>query len=126
MRVNTTITIAAGTPVNIAVALGLVSAVASTTNPIIANRYLLQMLHGGTGRGYVMDMSAFTAGTTPTYSTSGHLSGEMAPASANAPGGSWGDAASGIPSGGPVDLTKLWVDGSHTGDTVVFSGDLRI
>lgn len=127
MRVNATITITAATPINLAVALKLAAASQlAVATPIAANRLLIQMLSGGSGVGYVMDMSAFVAGTAPSHSTSGHLTAQLNAATAGAPGGNYGDGVSGIPAGGAVDVTRLWVDGANSGDTVVVTADLRI
>jgi hypothetical protein len=126
MRINKTLTIAAGTPVNLAVALGLVQAVTAATTPIWANRVFAQMLAGGTGLGYVMDLDAFAAGTQAAVATNGHLTAQLAPATATAPGGAYGDAVAGVGQGGLVDVTKFWIDGAHSGDTVVTSVNLRI
>jgi hypothetical protein len=127
MRINVTITITAGTPINLAVAMGLVpsAAVLATTGPIPANRLLIQMLHGGSGLGYVMDMSAFIAGTVPNHSTSGHLTMELGAASPTAPGQAYGDAVAGMPAGGAIDVTRIWVDGPNSADTLVATADLR-
>jgi hypothetical protein len=127
MRINATLTITAGTPINLAVALGVVASAAAlaTANPIMVNRHFIQMLAGGAGLGYVMDLDAFAVGTQANAATNGHLTAELYPASGQLPGGTYGDGAT-VLGGGLADLTKLWIDGSHTGDPVVVSVNLRI
>ena len=60
MRINVVVSnITAGTPVNLAVALGLVAnnAALATSNPILVNRIDVEMGFGGTvGVGYYMDL----------------------------------------------------------------------
>ena len=128
MRVNAVLTITAGTPINLAVALGIApnGAALAAMKPIPVNRWFAQMLTGGPGLGYVMDLENFAAGTQANAATQGHLIAQLAPASAQAPGGSYGDGIAGIPGGGPADLTKLWIDGNHTGDTMAISVSLRV
>jgi hypothetical protein len=127
MRVNVTITITAGTPINLAVAMGFTTAaLLAKAPPIPVNRCVVQMLIGGTGCGYVMNMEQYAPGKTPVATTSGHLTAQLAPATATAPGGSFSDFVSGAPACGPGDLTKLWVDGSNSGDTLAASADLRL
>lgn len=112
-RVNRTITITAGTPVQIATV---------TTQ---CNRIFIQMLAGGAGIGYVMDMSAYNPGKVPDSSVSGNLTAQLAPATNTAPGGWYTDMA--LPGQGtaPIDVSRIWVDGSNSGDTVVVSCDIR-
>lgn len=112
-RINRTITITSGTPIQLA------------TVPTYANRVFIQMLSGGTGIGYVMDMSNYLTSVTPNHSTSGHLTAQLQPASSTAPGGSYSDAADSAPGSGPIDISRIYIDGSNSGDTVVISYDLR-
>lgn len=102
VRVNRTITVAAGTPVRLA------------TTHIYAAKIFIQMQTGGSGRGFIM--AGIPSGTTPAATTSAHLTAELSPATATGPGGSYSDSDySGI------DLSLIWVDGSNTGDKITFS-----
>ncbi len=112
-RVNITITITAGTPVQI------------SAQPKIANRIFVQMVTGGTGRGYVMD--GIPVGVTPDPTVSGQLTAELAPATATAPGGTYTDGGPGTTAAtnGGIDLQRFWVGGSNTGDKIIVSYDER-
>lgn len=97
-RVNVKITITAGTPVRI-------SGVANT----IADRIVIQMLSATTGGlGYVM--LGVTAGTTPVANTWPTI--QLCGGTATAPGCSYSDV------GGAIDVSRIWIDGAQTGDTV--------
>lgn len=120
MRVNHTYTVTSGTPINMAT--GTSGAPSSGDfQPVYASRVFIQMLHGGTGLGYVMD--GIPPGTTPAAGTNGHLTAELAAASLTAPGGSYSDADPNVAGG--IDIRRLWIDGSHSGDTVMVSMDLK-
>jgi hypothetical protein len=99
-RFGRIITVTAGTPIRLA------------TVRTIAARIMIQMLSGGTGRGYAMD--GVPEGTTPVALTWPTV--QMAPATATAPGGTYTDTDS---VGSSIDLSRIWVDGSQTGDTMV-------
>ncbi len=118
-RVNVTYTVAAGTPVR--VADGATSGTISV-QPLIVNRLLIQMKHAGTGLGIVMD--GIPVGTTADSTKSAHVTAELAPATATAPGGSYSDTRDPA-SGSGIDLSRMWIDGSHTGDTIIVSYDTR-
>lgn len=100
-RVNTTITVAAGTPVQLC------------ATPIPITYIKAQMRNGSTGRGYVM---AGILGTrVPAAANPTDVTQEMEVASATSPGVMWEE----------TDLqagmigSQIWFDGSHTGDTIV-------
>jgi hypothetical protein len=118
MRRNVKITLNPGTPVNLSVALGLVQ------NPM-ANRVFIQMATGGTGLGYVM--AGIYGGRTPATTNANDVSGELSPATATAPGGSWADPPGAIEfSLAPaIDLSTIWVDGTAA-DPVRVSADLNV
>lgn len=130
MRVNLTISnITAGTPVNLAVALGMAAnnAALAKANPILANRIDVQMGFGATvGVGYYMDLSALAAGTVANSATSGHLTQELAPGTASAPGAVFTDGSFGVSMGAARDLTKIWIDVATTNAPVIVSVDLRL
>jgi hypothetical protein len=105
-RLNQLITITSGTPIQL------------SKFHLYASEILIQMATGGTGLGYVC--AGIPLGTTPAAScgTAGQLSAQLSPASSTAPGGYYADQASA--KGGPgIDLATIWIDGSHTGDTVI-------
>lgn len=105
VRTNREITVAAGTPVRLA------------TSRLLVNRIFIQMKTAGTGRGYVM--AGIPVGTTPASTTSAHLTAELCPATATAPGCAYTDS---YPDG--IDVSLIWVDGSHTGDKITVSWEV--
>jgi hypothetical protein len=128
MRVNKTLTITAGTPQNLAVALGMVASAAAlaTANPILANRIDAQMGAGSTGWAYYMDLAALAPGTVASTANAAHVTQQLPVITASMPGLPFTDASAGIGYGGARDITRIWFDVSHTGDTVITSVDLRV
>jgi len=114
-RLNTTITITAGTPINVAVALSAQAKVPVKS----ANRIFVQLDIGGTGNGSVL--SGVPVLDTPSATNAAHLTARLAPATSTAPGGSYAD----VNPQADIDLTKFWIDGSHTGDPVIVSAETR-
>ncbi len=123
MRVNLLLTVTAGTPQQISSLLNFNTKLKHGA-PCFASRVFIQMVIGGTGVGYVMD--GIPEGTTPAYNTAGDLTAELAAATSTAPGGSYSDFTNGNNDGPGIDLAALWVDGSHTGDTIIVSAWIRI
>ena len=129
-RYNKTITVVAGTPFNAVTGM--------TTAQMIANGYtsipetplneiIIQMVHGGTGLGFVMtgirgQTSPTQQWRTPSASASTDLTAELAPATATAPGGSYSDP---LNNSGIIWGDQVWIDGSHSGDTVIISYDTK-
>lgn len=121
MRINSTATIVAGTPINVATLLGLDPNFAQW-----ARRWTAQALAGGTGLIYIMD-GVRPRGTVPANTTSGDLTAQLAPASATAPGSFYEDEYSqDADNQGDIDLSLAWIDGSHSGDTVAVSCNLKV
>lgn len=109
-RVNQIITVAAGTPVQVA------------SKPTYAREIFIQMgIGSGTATGYVM--AGIPDGTTPSKTTSAHLTAQLSPATATAPGGSYSDSTT---SPGGFDVSQIWVDGDHTGDKIIVSYDTQL
>lgn len=104
VRYNRTITITAGTPIQI------------STTARLARAIFIQMAIGGSGYGAVM--AGITNGRTPSKTASTDLTAQLAPATATIPGSSYSDAN---PLG--IDISTIWVDGSNSGDTVIVSFD---
>lgn len=114
MRVNSTITVGAD-PLNALTGLATASAEGTL---VLATRVFVQMLSGGTGLGYVM--SDIPLGTVPSVSTPAHVTAQLTPASAGAPGGSYSDEdALGI------NIAQFWVHGANPGDTIKVSYRLK-
>jgi hypothetical protein len=86
-----------------------------SANSLLVNMILIQMQHGGSGLGYVMDGIPITI-TAPLPTTAGQLTAELAPATSTAPGGGYSNT-------GRSDLQKTWVHGSNAGDTVIVTYD---
>lgn len=124
MRVNKTLTITAGTPVNIYTETSVGDPSFLDLYGKQASRVFMQMKHGGSGLGYVM---SGCANRVPSSANSSDVSAELQPATATAPGGTWSDPASGSFADTPscVPVNGIWVDGSHTGDQVIVSYDLK-
>ena len=111
MIVNKRITITAGTPIALA------------TQSTFVRSLFVQMRHGGTGFGTLFNLSdPAVQGQTPDVGNGAHVSAELAPATATAPGGSWGypDTDRGY------DLQWISIDGSNSGDTVTVSYDKKV
>lgn len=102
------ITVTAGTPIF----------VAAGQTPIMADRVLIQMRHGGTGLGLVYD-DVPVGMTAAEVAAGGDLAVELAPASSTAPGGTYADL-------GSVDLRTVAIDGSNSGDTILVDAHLRV
>lgn len=117
-RVNVTVTVASGTPVNVGAALGFGSG-----EQCRAQRVFVQALPASSG-GLVYVMDGIGNGRTPSSSASIDVTAVLAAATATAPGGSYSDTAD--PDGpGYIDLKEFWIDGSHTTDTVKVSAYLQ-
>lgn len=136
MRVTKTITITPNTPINIVTGLnaaqmasaGMTSALAPAGSTFfveytVVRRLFIQMLHGGTGLGYVTKGSI---GRAPSAkgATSGDLMAELAAATATAPGGSYSDPENGIDRGN-IEIQHVWIDGDSA-DKVLVSYDLEV
>lgn len=103
-RVGRIITVAAGTPVQLA------------TSRIIVRRIIIQMQVATSGGvGYVMD--GVQVGTTPVANTNPTI--QLCAGSASSPGCSYSDQPSTV--NYDIDLQRIWVDGAHTGDTITIS-----
>ena len=112
MRITRTFTIAAGTPINVVTG---VATAANESDRVYASRIFIQMLHGGSGIGYVMDGISY--GRVPVTANDNPI--ELQAATSTDPGGNYTD--SDFAPGGGVEVTKMWIDGGHTGDTVLVS-----
>ncbi len=110
MIVNRQRTIVAGTPVAIEV------------DPCQVRSCFVQMKHGGTSIGYLLNLAFFPAGTVPDATNAQHVAAEMNAASATGAGGSWSypDSDAGY------DVSKMYLDGAHSGDVVIVSYDKKV
>lgn len=128
-RFNKAITVVAATPINVATGMTSAQMVTAGFSQIprqLVKRVFLQMKVAGTGLGYVMDgirgqTSATQQWRVPASSVSGDLTAQLAPATATAPGGSYGDSD---PNAG-IDLSQTWIDGSVNGDVITVSYDTK-
>ncbi len=104
------VTIAAGTAARV------------TTRPTLASSLFFQAQTGGTGVIYILyappDIVCSNGGAGTT------LIATLQPATSTAPGGNAVIPSNPDPAGG-VDISGYCTDGSHTGDTVVVSFNLR-
>lgn len=99
-RVGTTVTIAAGTPVRV------------SATAIYADRIFIQMKVAASGGvGYVM--LGVPPGVTP--STASWPTIQLCAATSTVPGCAYSDV------GANIDISRIWIDGAHTGDTVTVS-----
>lgn len=106
-RVNTQVTVTAGTPVRL-----------STTKRLV-NRIFVQMAIGGSGVGYVM--TGIPNGTTPSSSNAAHLTAQLCAATATAPGCNYSDNINSTSNADPIDLSEIWLDGATSGDKIIVS-----
>jgi hypothetical protein len=111
-RVNTVITITSGTPIQV-----------TTNKTVTADRLLIQSLTGGSG---IVQICIVKPGVTPSAKGggSGQLAAQLAPASSTAPGGSYSDVSPASQTAG-ILLNTIFIDGTHSGDTVVVSYNVR-
>src|ERR1700722_16496600 len=114
-RFNRTLTIGAA-PIRLS-DFATAATVGEQLPPKYVVNFFAQMLHGGSGIGWLS--LGIPPGTTPTVPPpDGQLSAELAPATANAPGGSFNQnqSAFGSPLAGTMDLARAWLSGSNAGD----------
>lgn len=128
MRVNRTITLTAGTPVQVLGGYTTGAAVAGAfPHPVYASRIHFQLRQGSAGLGFVM-MGIYgvdNAGNprVPSIANPGDVTRVLSlPLAGGQPGGDWFDAALSFAgdSGADIDLRVIWVDGS-TGDKIIVS-----
>lgn len=110
-RKNYLITVTSGTPIQV------------SSVPVTIDRGLIQMDIAASG-GYG-SICIVPVGTTPAAqcATMGQLGARLAPGTATAPGGSYSDFVAA--SGGSINLQTIWIDGSHTGDPVIVSVNVK-
>jgi hypothetical protein len=120
MRQQAIITLNPGTPINVGTTLRALYG----GFRIIADRIIAQMLKGGSGVGYIMDMTSYPPGTAPVKTTSGHLTAQLAAATATAPGDAYIDRMNDWDGGG-IDLDLFWVDGDQA-DKINFSANVKV
>jgi len=114
-RINRPITVAAGTPVNLAT-----GTTQPASEPVWAWEYFVQMKSGGSGKGLIYD-GVPASRATGTGIVAGDLTVELAPAAGPVnPGGSYDNADYSNDRGG-IDINEIWIDGSHTGDVILAS-----
>lgn len=119
MRIVKKYVIAAGTPVNLAT--GLATA-ASAADQLLCTKVFVQMRTGGSGQGYLIDGVAW--GRVPATDTQPDYAVQLSAATAQNPGGAYADQD--FREGGGIDVSKMWLDGAHTGDEVLVSLDLKV
>ncbi len=120
-RLNVTITLNPGHPVQIS-SLFNANTAGKHGTPFILDRIFIQMAIGGTGVGYVM--TGIPEGVTPSASTSGQISAQLASSGGGTdPGGSYEDRAY-EKDGTGIDGAGIWVDGSAA-DPCIVSVDQR-
>lgn len=111
-RINQTLTVASGTPINLATG----TSTAPTGPPLWAWEYFIQMAAGGSGMGKVFDGVPISRAVV-----AGDITAQLAPAvSATSPGGVYSNTDfTGDRNG--IDINEIWVDGTHTADTILTS-----
>jgi hypothetical protein len=127
MRINAVVSVTHLTPQCLATVLGLLPAAPdANTQPIWANRVDVQIPAGVTTYGYYFDLANFPPGTVANMATAGHVTGQVQPGTAGAPGLPFTDAPAGLGFGAARDITKIWIDIGATGTmAVIVSVDLR-
>lgn len=120
MRVNFKVTVVAGTPVNVAT-----QGTSGDGIPKLATRVLIQLMPASTGVGYIMDGIYGVANGSPrvpNHTASTDLTAIISGAAATTPGATYSD----VDFQKGIDISKMWVDGSVSGDTITVSYDLRV
>lgn len=122
-RYNALAVVTAGTPINVAkLLIGYNPAANERSTPpvpssgVYASRIFIQMAIGGSGYGIVFD--GVPLGVTPADGNNWEITAQLAPASSTGPGSSYSDTSPygiGLPQ---IDLRKLWIDGSNSGDGI--------
>lgn len=112
-RRNITFTITSGTPIQIW----------TQSSPFFVNELIIQpQLGSSTGVIYVM--AGIGNGRTPAHTNSSDLTATLCAATSTAPGCTYSDGTLATPNSA-VDLSGIFLDGAHTGDTVTVSFDTR-
>lgn len=112
-RINITFTIAAGTPVQIW----------TQSSPYLVNELLIQP-QPGSSAGVIYVMAGIGNGRTPAHTNSSDLTATLCAATSTAPGCTYSDGTLATPNSA-VDISGIFLDGAHTGDTVTVSFDTR-
>lgn len=130
MRINEVLTVSASGAINILTGLNAVQMAGVGPVPrTMASRLIIQMVTGGTGRGYVMaeilGVQAVDGKSPriPVNTVATDVTTELAPAIATAPGGSYSDSYYWGNGEGGIDVSIIWVDGSVPGDKIRVSYD---
>lgn len=129
MRINEVLTVSASGAINILTGLNAVQMVGvGRVQRTMASRLIIQMVTGGTGRGYVMAeilgvQSDGISPRIPVNNVSTDVTSELAPATATAPGGSYSDSYYWGSGEGGIDVSRIWVDGSNVSDKIRVSYD---
>jgi hypothetical protein len=121
-RINLTFrAITAGSPVNLFTQT--TSAPAASSQPVYAREVLIQMLHSATvGLGFVL--AGINIGRVPSVNNDGDVATELAPATANVPGGTYADTFD--HASGGIDIRTIWIDVAVTNTPVKASIDLLV
>lgn len=109
-RYNQVITIIAGTPIQVSVDKLIVNSV-MVTPKIGSSAGIIYVMH-----------DILPRGRTPSTSNTGDVATQLCPATATVPGCVYSDPI--VAQQGNdifVDLSLMWIDGSHSGDTVIVS-----
>ncbi len=130
MRINKTFTVTANGAINLVTGADAVAMVTYGAVPrTMVRALIIQMKHGGTGLGYVMDgiygvqAADGVSPRIPSAATDSDVTAELAPATATAPGGSYTDFFE-LPNGAAgTDVSRMWVDGAVPGDKIKVSYD---
>lgn len=112
-RINLQVTIAAGTPVH----------VWTQSSPYLVNEMIIQG-QPGSSAGLVYVMAGIASGRTPASTNATDLTATLCAATSTVPGCPYSDGTIATSNAG-IDVSKIWIDGSHSGDVVVVSFDTR-
>lgn len=112
-RYNLQITITAGNAIQ----------VWPMTSPYFVNEILIQG-QPGSGAGLIYVMTGIGNNRTPSHTAASDLTATLCAATSTLPGCPYSDGTLAT-SNGAIDLSGIWIDGSHSSDVVVISFDAR-
>lgn len=116
MQFNQVVTVTAGTPINLAT---LTNVAPVKGQEIYAFTVSIQMQHGGTGIGYVMDGITLGRLTAPIATNAADLTLELAAATGGAPGGQYFKQIYSGQDRVGVAVHEIWIDVSVTSNVIL-------
>jgi len=120
---NFRVTVAAGTPVNLATEVSFATRAPTTADQVFAWQLSIQMKDGSTGLGYILDGIAIGRVAGPLATNANDLSLEIGSPSAGQAAGAYNKTQPQGQDRCGIKIHEIWVDGSQTGDVILISYD---